>query len=411
MQTHSGKKVTFNKQFLKNLLKSNKYIYFCYFWIVSFFLRVCRIFVTKKDNLILFVVYGGSRYDDSPRFVYEQMKKDPAFDKFELVWAFQKPEEIAEVTEGKIRIDTWEYFKTALAAKYWITNSSVSRGLSFQGKHNAIIYFEHGIVAIKTIGVDIKEGNESFHVKEIERKNHIFIGGTEAEENILKEAWKLDSEVVYKIGLPRNDELYHCTRERIAKLREQFKIPQGKKVILYAPTFREYNRDETLTVYFKPPIDVNRWKSCLGEEYVLLMAGHYEIQKMILQDDDEFVINCFGYPHINDLMMVSDVLVSDYSSIIFDYAILERPILAYAYDFDEYERKRGVYPGYEQIFHNGIIRTEDELIQRIQQLDYEAERLYTRDHIKNRFLSGDGNAAKTFVELFKKDIVGIGVQE
>lgn len=401
MQTYSKKSA---KRYLKNLIKSNKFIYFWYFWLVSFWLRFCGLFIKTNEKLILFVVYGGSRYDDSPRFVYEQMKRDAAFRGFKLVWAFQEPESVSEIKENKIKIDSFEYFKTALAAKYWITNSSVSRGLSFKKEGTIHIFFPHGMTAIKKIGNDIKAENASFRTKEKEKRDYIIIEGRE-EEKIIKSAWDIDSEVIYRIGLPRNDELYHCTDEKRTGIKRKLGIPFDRKVIMYAPTFREYKRDKNLVVYFEPPINIAKWKERLGRDYVLLIAGHYEIQDMILQGGDDFVINCFAYPHINDLMMVSDLLISDYSSIVFDYSILERPILAYAYDFEEYNQKRGVYPGYEEIFYDGIIKSEEELIQRIEHLDYDAESRYTRDCIKHRFLFGDGDASRTFVELFKKDIM------
>ncbi len=388
------------KNFLKQIAKNSKFVYALYFYLGSIFLKLVGQFVSTEEKLILFVVYGGQRYDDSPRFIYEYMKKNPDYMDYKYMWAFLDPSSVSEIPENeKIKIDTFRYYKTALRAKYWITNSSASRGLKFKKKKTINIMFQHGMAGIKLIGNDIKASNKSFHLSGKEEFDYIFIEGKK-ECELLVHAWDVKKDNLYRTGLPRNDDLIGRTEKDIKELKNKLNIPLEKKVILYAPTFREYNRDSGLAVFLRPPFDFDYWNKELGDEYVLLLTAHYEVAKLMdIPDKHPFVINAFKYPHINDLMLVSDILISDYSSIIWDYSILGRPIISYAYDYKEYKRERGVYEGYENIFSHGIMQSEEEVIRFIKEIDYDRECEYTKKYIRDEYIVKYGNAAQECVKV------------
>lgn len=90
-------------------------------------------------------------------------------------------------------------------------------------------------------------------------------------------------------------------------------------------------------------MDLKKWRAELGDKYVLLFRVHYEVAKHMEIKDDDFVREMSGYPQLEDLMIVSDFLVSDYSSMFFDYSVMHKPMLAYCYDYEEYSEKRGMY--------------------------------------------------------------------
>lgn len=383
---------------LKQICKSSRTFYTMYYHVMSLILRFLGLFIKVKKNQVLFVVYGGQRYDDSPRFIYEYMKGHPQYSKYKCKWAFIDPDSIKEVPkEEKVRIDTPAYYKTALESAYWITNSSASRGLNFMHKKTVNICSEHGMAGMKVIGTDIKEKNgknKSFVNGFSEKFDAILIEGKK-ETEILKRAWNANEKMLIQYGLPRNDELVHKTPEDIIALKKKLGVPLDKKVILYAPTFREYKRDSALAVYLKPPFDFDKWYECLGDEYVLLLTAHYEVAKLMdVPKAHPFVINAFKYPHINDLMLVSDLLISDYSSVVFDYSILGRPIISYAYDYEDYRRERGLYDGYEGIFSHGVMRTEEDVIHFIRTMNYDAECKYTRENIRDEYIANYGDATE-----------------
>ena len=387
---------------LKTAVKNSKLLYTLYFHGGSAVLRFIGLFVKTDSNLILFASYGGRKYDDSPRVVYEYLKTHPISENHRMVWGFVDPEEYPEV-ENKIKIDTISYYLTALKAGYWITNSSISRGLDFKKRKTKNILFQHGMVGIKRIFTDVLQAENVFVSGFYEQYDMVFIEGKN-EVPILSRVWKLKEDVFRTTGLPRNDDLVGYCEEEVKQIKIKLGIPENKKVILYAPTFRDYYKSEDGSSALHIPMDFARWQTQLGQEYVLLVTAHYEVAKLLdTLPKNGFVINAFGYPRINDLMKVADLLVSDYSSIVFDYSILERPIFCYGYDYDVFASVRGTYTDISKLFRDGVIRDEEALLHAVMTMDYEAQCAYTREHIKDKYMAAYGNAAKRAVEVIFGD--------
>ena len=390
------------KSKLKAFVKQNKAIYSLYYHLGSFFLRVCGWFIRTDPNLILFISYGGQKYDDSPRVVYEYLLEHPVSSQHSYVWAFIKPDQFPQV-ENKVRVDTLSYYITAMRAGYWITNSSASRGLNFKKKNTKNFLFTHGLTGIKKIGIDVQEAEKAFRIGFDEQFDAIFVEGKK-EIPLLAHAWQMDPSVFHTTGLPRNDDLAVVTDQEICSIKNRLGIPLNKKVILYAPPFREFSRAEDGRNALGIPIDFSRWEAALGQDYVLLVTAHYEVAKLLDElPENDFVVNAFQYPQLNDLIKVSDILISDYSSIVFDYAILERPIFCYGYDYDTYVIERGLYTDLEQLFSHGVLRTEDAVLAAIQEMNYEAECDYTKRRIKNEYIAAFGNAAENAVQVIFKE--------
>ena len=378
---------------LKAIVKNSSLIYCMYYYVGSLLFKIIGFFIKTDKNLILFVSYGGKKYDDSPKILYEYLIKNPISPEHKYVWAFIEPSKFENVP-NKVKIDSFKYYITALKAGYWVTNSSASRGLNFKKSATKNILFEHGMVGIKKIGADmqIKEGIHKKHF--IEEYDIVFIEGKN-EVDILSRAMSIDKKVFVKTGLPRNDSLLEIKESYIKSIKEKFNIPLDKKVILYAPTFRDYNLDSNMCNYLRLPFDFDILEKELGKEYVFLITAHYEVTKYLDKlPQNDFVYNAFDYPETNDLLMISDILISDYSSIIFDYSILERPILCFGYDYDLFLEQRGFYTDLETLFSHGIIRTEEKLIDIIKNMDYQKECEYTKSYIKCKYLAAYGHAAE-----------------
>lgn len=386
------------KRRIKAFLKQNKFAYSLYFYFGSLLLRLIGLFIKTDPDLILFISYGGQKYDDSPRVVYEYLLKHPVSSQHKYVWAFIDPDQFPQV-DHRVKVDTIAYYVTAMRAGYWITNSSASRGLNFRKKQTKNFCFTHGLTGIKKIGIDVEQFDKAFRIGFQEQFDGIFVEGSK-EIPILAHAWQMDSSVFYATGLPRNDDLATATEDEIRLVKARMGIPQSKKVILYAPTFREFSRAEDGRNALGIPIDFSKWEAALGQEYVLLVTAHYEVAKLLDElPTNDFVVNAFQYPVLNDLIKVSDILISDYSSIVFDYSIMERPIFCYGYDYDTYSVERGLYTDLEQLFSHGVLRTEDEVLKAIQEINYEQECEYTRNHIKYEYIAAYGDAASASVQL------------
>src|SRR5699024_1481186 len=167
---------------------------------------------------------------------------------------------------------------------------------------------------------------------------------------IFKRAFQFQGSII-ESGYPRNDILFRDNHVgTIEKLKVAAHLPLDKKVILYAPTWRDNQFHQVGKYKFNLEMDLNVMKEELGDEYIILLRLHYLVADHIdLSPYGNFVYDFSHYEDINDMYLMSDVLITDYSSVFFDYAILKRPMLFYVYDIEEYRDKlRGFYFDFEE---------------------------------------------------------------
>lgn len=385
-----------NKLSLINHVKYNRFIYRVYNFVGSKAISLMKLFLHSDEKLIFFVAYGGRKYDDSPKAIYEMMLLDQRFDDFKLVWAFINPCNYSLPRGEKIKIDTIRYYKTLLCARVWVTNSSMTRGLSISGIHTFELNTWHGS-AIKHLGKDIDNGGKSFSSKGVKNMNRIMLAQGGYDVSILSNAFGIPANDFRITGLPRNDVLANLCQERQSAVKEKLGLPLNRKIILYAPTFREYDKDNNNNVVLAPPIDLEKWKIKLGEEYVLLLRAHYEVAKVMGIKDNDFVRNVSSYPNLNDLMIASDILISDYSSIFFDYAIQGKPMLCFAYDYERFVRERGVYFDIRKEL-SCFIDNEEDLLSEIRMMD-EKERQAISRTFRDKYIESYGNASLQCLDI------------
>ena len=393
-----------NRISLINQVKYNKTIYLLYNYVGGWIISVLKFFLRTDDKMIVFTSFGGRKFDDSPKVVYDAMLLDKRFDECHLVWAFIHPENFDLVKGEKVRIDTFSYYKKLLKARIWVTNSSMTRGLSFTGINSFELNTWHGS-AIKRMGSDINKDNTSFKIKKKGQvNNRVMLAQGQYDVDVFSNAFRRPIESFRIIGLPRNDALVHRCKEEVSLVKEKLGISIDKTVILYAPTFREYEKDDNYNCVLTPPLDLKKWKAKLGNNYVLLFRAHYEVVKVMGVKDDGFVKDVSSYPNLNELMIVSDMLISDYSSIFFDYAIQGKPMLCFAYDYDRYQKERGMYFDIRKELECMDMDTEDSVIREIQNMDIE-ERSSISRRFREKYVTCYGSATKRSLDLIYEKII------
>ena len=355
--------------------------------------------VKRDKKLVLISSFGGKKYDDSPKELYEKMRTDKRFLGYRYVWAFHNPSKFNIPGVAKVKTDSLAYFITALKAGIWITNSSLERGLSFKPEDTLYINTWHGST-IKKMGSDIETVNTSFRSLG-KMKVDIMTAQNEEQADIFSRVFDIPRENFLVCGLPRNDFLLAATPGYIAKVKEQLHLPKRKKIILYAPTFREFDRDSR-GVVMKPPINLQKWQDVLNDDYVLLFRAHYEVAAVLGLATNDFCRDVTNYPKLNDLLLAADILISDYSSVIFDYALLEKPILHYCYDYERYEAKRGVYMDIRE--HINGSEYEDSLLELLKNMDWQAETVRIK-LFKENFSLQDGHAVDAVLDAIEKILV------
>jgi CDP-glycerol glycerophosphotransferase len=222
------------------------------------------------------------------------------------------------------------------------------------------------------------------------------------EADIFSKCFGIPRNHFIEVGLPRNDALANYTEEEREQIRRKLGLPDNKKVILYCPTFREYEKDENLGVVLAPPMDLKKWEAELGDQYVLLFRAHYEVSKVMEVQENDFVRNVTDYPALNDLMIVSDILISDYSSIFFDYSIMDKCMLHFTYDFDKYEEKRGMYFDIRDYLSGAD--SEDGVIAILRDLNIQRESEKTVA-FRNKYMNFYGEASKKTVDCIAEHIM------
>lgn len=370
------------------ILKHNQLIQHIYKISMSFIFKILGCFIKTDENIVLFISFMGKGYNDSPKIIYEYLQNHDEYRDLICMWAFEHPENYPDL--NSIKIDSLTYFMTALKAKYWITNTNIERGLTFKKKNQIYLNTWHGI-ALKYIGNDCP-GRKDFNFDTV---NYLTVSG-KYDEKVFKTAFNANNKSYLRCGMPRNEALWNVKKEEKSELREKLLIPKDKKVILYAPTWRE-SIDGGKTYAIKPPIDFDKWEKRLSKDYIVLFRAHHQTTNILGVKYNDFVRNVSDYSQVNDLMIVADILITDYSAIAFDFSILCKPIFVYAYDYTEYLKKRGTYFEIDEKYPNKACRTEEELLSRIENLDYEKECKNTRK-FRDAFIQYGGNATRICVD-------------
>lgn len=376
----------------KEIVKGSKILYSLYYYIMSFGINCLKKILKSDDKLILFVSYGGRHYSDSPRVIYESMRKDERFKEYRLVWAFVNPE-MHNSVKDKIKIDTLKYYITALKARCWVTNVMVERALNFTGINTYYFFTTHGIL-VKCDGPDLKQYKFSSLAP---MRYDCCLAQSEYEKKIEMRMFGLSEDKIHIVGYPKDDILVNTSSEQRQLIRKKLNIPDNKKAILYAPTFRE---DTDMRETFVMNID--RWKEMLSDEYVLLYRAHPVILAQQKKNDD-FFYDVTSYEVVEDLMIASDILISDYSGIIFDYCIMHKPIYLWTYDYDEYQNRRGLYFDIRKELPSS--GKEDEVIDMVKNHNWDSD-LKEVILFQEKYETVYGEGTKNSIELIYENIGG-----
>ncbi|RFU66844.1 CDP-glycerol glycerophosphotransferase family protein [Bacillus sp. V59.32b] len=230
------------------------------------------------------------------------------------------------------------------------------------------------------------------HVKVHSNYARVYVSSTDVIP-YYSEAFGMPEERIFPLGLPRTD--YFFDKHEIQKAEETFyqKYPQliDKKLILYAPTFRGRSHYQT---DFESPIDFAYMKDELGSDYALIVHLHpyMSFGLNVSQQLSDFVYHIQSDFNIEQLLVLSDILITDYSSVIFDYSLLERPIAFFSYDLEEYIRERDFYIDYQSEVPGPIFTDTVEMSKWIREGDFELNSVL---RFKKRFFDYTGGKAST----------------
>lgn len=369
------------------------------------------------QNKVVATGFKGQKFGDNPQYILEELHKISP--ETEIVWvkhrkySYEIPDYVHPMTKN-LFYRTYAY----ATAKVWINTHRYERSLK-KRKDQLVIETWHGGLGIKKIDGDVPKFRASKklmkEVKHTSEISDVFISNSDHLTNIYRTAFFYNGPV-YKCGYPKNDILFKDNTEMRRAVRDHYALPQDARIIVYAPTFRDSftmgkNPEVRFDVY---DIDYDRLNKALanrfGGEWHILVKHHPFLLKAKekCRLEGKNVINATNYPDMQELIMASDVFISDYSSCIFDAAIREIPCFTYAKDFEEYKGDRGAYYEMEELPFP-YARNNDELMRNIEDFDYDTYIEKWNSFKVRTGLHETGHAAKDIAEKIKRFINGENV--
>ena len=377
-----------------------------YFPIMKLFYNIARKVMPVDQKIILFESGIGKQFADSPRYIYEEIVKRNL--DYKKVWVCNKNVRFSDV-ENTIRINRLSpsYYYYLARAKVWINNQNFPTYIK-KRKETTYLQTWHG-TPLKKMLHDIENvmGRTDGYIDRVTSaiKNWDYlISPSEYATNAFKSAFKYKGEIL-EVGYPRNDIFYQNNKDSLINtVISRLNLPEDKKIILYAPTFRDNQTSQKNKFRFDIEMDLHRMKEVLGDQYIILLRMHVVVSNKIKLDEDleGFVMDVSNYPEMQELLLISDILITDYSSVMFDFANTKRPMIFYTFDFETYrDDVRGFYLDFETEAPGPLVKTTEEIINSIQKIK-EVEQNYEEKYelFYNKYCNlEDGKASERVLDL------------
>lgn len=356
-------------------------------------------FPCKRKKVVLFMIHN-SRFAGNLRFVYEEMKSREEGFQFVVVskkQLFSASGNRWQRLFGKIKGGFYFYlvlnYHLATAGYIFLNDNFLPLAYMKVSPKTKIVQLWHGVGAFKRFGLTTESRPEVRHCVEKGNKKvtHLFVSSSQI-VSYYEEAMGIPKERIFPDGIPVTD--YYFDEEKKAEGRKHFyeQYPQlkEKKLLLYTPTFRQ-SAEENAGIW--EHFDCGRIKEGLGEDWALLVRRHPQIA----MPEGEMPEGCYdvtSYADIKELYVAADVLVNDYSSTVVEYALLQKPIVMFAYDLAEYDR--GFYRDYRENAPGEIVASVEELIKAVKEENRDMEKL--RHFQKMQYDTMDGGASRRVVD-------------
>ncbi|MEV0838574.1 CDP-glycerol glycerophosphotransferase family protein [Actinocatenispora sera] len=293
------------------------------------------------EHLALYCAYWGRGYSCNPKAIYEKARELAPDVRGVWVVTAEGARSMPSGVEYVVQ-DTPAFFRALATAKYLVNNNNFGNYL-VKRPGTVFLQTHHG-TPLKSMGVDERPNPLAPAGKHATRQSLLArctawdydLSSNGYSSTIWHQAYPVDFRTL-EYGYPRNDTLVGATAARVSALRARLGIGPDETVVLYAPTHREFQPD------YRPLLDPAEFVAALGPRHRLLTRAHYFYAEGTGGEPDGAVLDVSAYPVVEELYLVADVLVTDYSSAMFDYAVLDRPIVIYAPDWDAYRDTRGVY--------------------------------------------------------------------
>ncbi len=352
-----------------------------------------------KKNLVLMVELRYDHISNSLQLLKDYMDADSRFDVHVVCMNSVAKKQLQLFKESKKLVA-----QCARAKFIFVSDGVQMLGCLPLRKETIIVQTWHACGAFKKFGMST--GDSFFGAPTALQKKHPAYGNinyiTVSSPEVVwayAEAMNRPEKYVHPVGVSRTDVFFDEGRKVKAyeTLYEKFPAARGKKMILFAPTYRGHVKTATTVDEFKPEL----FAKALGDEYVLVTKHHPLVQSykpLNPEIEGSFAYDATREMDIEDLLITADICITDYSSIIFEYSLLVRPMIFFAYDLDEYYDWRGFYYPYEEMTPGPVCKTNEDMLEYIRHIDERFDRAQV-EAFRDRFMSAcDGHATERIVE-------------
>ena len=347
-------------------------------------------------DTVVYTSFDGRQYSCNPRAIHEELVRREA--PLEHLWVVRDGMCRVPPSARVLRRGSREYYDAFARARFVVANDHLPDW--FEPRNDQVcLQTWHG-TPLKLLGRDLLDQRPGIN-RAIDRWDRqartwrFVVSQNQHSTAVLERAYAIEGEVL-ETGYPRDDALAGAGRqERTRAVRERLGLPAGARVVLYAPTFREQARDSRGRFRLNLQIDLDRLRAAVGPDTVLLIRKHHRVAEVIAGMADGFARDVSTYPDGAELLLAADVLVTDYSSLMFDYANTGRPMLFFAYDLDAYrDQVRGLYLDMATEAPGPLVRTTEELAAALNDVDrVRAEYAERYRRFAERFCALDDGAA------------------
>jgi CDP-glycerol glycerophosphotransferase len=329
---------------------------------------------------VVYTSFGGRQCSDSPRAIHDELVRREA--PLEHLWVVA--DGMAHVPDGavELRDGSREHHEALARARYVVTNDHFP-GWFRRRDDQVCVQTWHG-TPLKRLGFDVSElqktiRNFESHWDEAVRNWQYVISPNRFSTPILQRAYRIQGEML-ETGYPRIDVLARPGSDAAGlELRRRLGIPDGMRTVLYAPTYRDHVIDRRDRYRLDLHLDIAALREAVGDDTVILFRKHHYIVDPVPATPDGFIRDVSTYPDGTELLLAADVLVTDYSSLMFDYANTGRPMLFFTYDLDLYrDEVRGFYFDFLERAPGPLLRTSDQLAEALSDLAAVRERYAAR---------------------------------
>jgi CDP-glycerol glycerophosphotransferase len=326
-----------------------------------------EVYVASREqplrDTVVYTSFDGAQYSDSPRAIHEELVRREA--PFEHLWVVRDGQSEVPDSARSVREGSRAYYEALGSARFVVTNDLFPTWFA-RRPDQVCLQTWHGM-PLKRLRADtpakrVQRGRFAIDWQQQVRNWQHVLSPSSFATPILQSAYGIEGELL-ETGYPRGDLLAGADRDELGlEVRRRLGVPEGKRTVLYAPTFRDDVYDLDGAYRLDPRLDLESLQAAVGDDTVVLFRRHPYVVDAIPTDPAGALRDVSAYPDATELLLAADVLVTDYSSIMFDYAITGRPMLFHAYDLDPGANGVDGFPfDFAETVPGPLVRTADEL--------------------------------------------------